>query len=86
MARILLTAVLLCSCSSVGTQVRTEQLAQFRPGETSCSDIVSKIGVPDTTTDKEDGTKVMVYTACTSTKLSCDQKGIYQAQQVQQPK
>jgi len=86
MTRILATVLVLCSCSSVGTQVRTEQLAQFKPGETSCSDIVNRIGVPDSTTTRDDGSKLMVYTACTSTSLSCDPKGIYQAQQVQQPK
>jgi outer membrane protein assembly factor BamE (lipoprotein component of BamABCDE complex) len=48
-------------CVSSGTKVDTDQLAQFKSGVTTESEIVAKLGPPNTSMTEPDGTKMDMY-------------------------
>ncbi len=57
----LLLTILLAACVSVGTKVETEKLAAFKSGETTYSEVVAKLGAPQSTTKQSDGKKIIAY-------------------------
>lgn len=56
-----LAATLLCGCASSGIQVTPDQLAQFRPGVTTETDVVTKLGKPNAATTTFDGSRTLIY-------------------------
>ena len=59
--------MLLAACASGGTKVDPSQMAQFQRGKTTQTDVVTSLGDPTTTENRDDGTTVLSY-MYTSTK------------------
>ena len=53
--------VSLAGCNSSGTNVTTQQAAQFVPGTTTTADVTAKLGQPDSTQTLEDGSTIYSY-------------------------
>jgi outer membrane protein assembly factor BamE (lipoprotein component of BamABCDE complex) len=59
---ILILALLLTTgCMATGTQVKEEQLAQFKKGKSTVQDVTDKLGAPNTVVTNSDGTKQACY-------------------------
>jgi hypothetical protein len=61
MKTILVISALLTGCVSAGVQVKQEQLAEFKNGITTESEVVQKLGKPTTSMINSDGTKMLGY-------------------------
>jgi outer membrane protein assembly factor BamE (lipoprotein component of BamABCDE complex) len=62
MALVVLAALTGCvGCVSSGTRVDADQLAQFKAGVTTESEIVSKLGPPNNSMTQPDGTRIDMY-------------------------
>lgn len=57
-----LLSIALAGCVSAGTQVKPEQLSGFTKGVTTFDDVVRRLGQPNTTGTKSNGTRTAVYT------------------------
>lgn len=53
--------VILSGCMSSGTQVTDQQAAQFQKGVTTESDVIARLGEPDSITKQMDGSAILVY-------------------------
>lgn len=49
-------------CVSVGTQVKLDQLSGFTKGTTTYSDVVAKLGTPNTISAQSNGKRIASYT------------------------
>lgn len=58
----IILAISVCGCVSVGTQVKPEQVSGFTKGITTFDDVVRRLGQPNTTGTKSNGTRTAVYT------------------------
>jgi len=73
MKRILLiSALLLTGCVSMGTQVTEEQAGQFQKGVTTEAQVIAKLGTPDATTRNDDGSRMDSYTYIKSSANAVD--------------
>lgn len=59
---IALFAIITGGCVSVGTQVKLDQLSGFTKGITTYSDVVARLGTPNTVSTKSNGTRSATYT------------------------
>lgn len=59
-------SALLCAslmgCMASGTQVKEQQLSQFKAGETTYSQVVSTLGQPNSNSLLPDGSRMIAYT------------------------
>jgi len=63
--RYMLTIVMvgsLMSCVSSGKKVNQEEVTQFKKGETTYTEVVSKLGEPTQSTVNSDGSRRIMYT------------------------
>jgi outer membrane protein assembly factor BamE (lipoprotein component of BamABCDE complex) len=52
----------LAGCASGGTEVKPDQLAKFKTGETTEADVIAALGEPNSTSTLADGSKIDTYT------------------------
>jgi outer membrane protein assembly factor BamE (lipoprotein component of BamABCDE complex) len=54
-------AIWLAGCASSGTKVSPDQAAQFKPGVTTESEVITKLGPPNSTSTYPDGSRTDMY-------------------------
>lgn len=54
--------LVLTGCVSVGTQVKLDQLSGFTKGSTTYSDVITRLGQPNTVSTKSNGARSATYT------------------------
>ena len=57
-----LSVAVLTGCVSMGTKVKTSQLAQFHKGVTTEAQVEQALGKPQSSTVNSNGTTILVYT------------------------
>lgn len=56
------SCLVLMGCVASGTQVKEQQLSQFKAGETTYAQVVATLGPPNSNTLLPDGTRMIAYT------------------------